>query len=159
GEQPLPLGLSSPLNESPSPLVGEGRVRGNGTSVSHYYQIVISASRELAAQPREEVIAQVQQELASVWPAAAKAKLLQARLITQQHAVCGPLVGSDELSPPQKTRVRNLFLPGDWTAPGWPATMEGAVRSGYLAAESVLARLGQPEKILAADLPRPWLAR
>jgi squalene-associated FAD-dependent desaturase len=131
----------------------------SATPPGHYYQIVISASRELAAQSREAIIAQVQQDLVSIWPAAAKAKRLQARLITQQHAVFAPLVGSDQLRPPQQTPVPNLFLAGDWTATDWPATMEGAVRSGYLAAESVLARLGQHEKILAPDLPRPWLAR
>jgi hypothetical protein len=37
--------------------------------------------------------------------------------------------------------------------------MEGAVRSGYLAAEGILARLGQPERIVIEDLPREWLAR
>ena len=52
------------------------------------------------------------------------------------------------------------MLSGDWTATGWPATLESAVRSGYLAAEAILARLGGPQQnFLAADLPRSWLAR
>jgi uncharacterized protein with NAD-binding domain and iron-sulfur cluster len=46
-----------------------------------------------------------------------------------------------------------MFLAGDWTATGWPATMEGAVRSGYLAAEAILAADGQPQKFLRPDLP------
>jgi squalene-associated FAD-dependent desaturase len=158
------LNGSTSTNESPSPLAGEGGARGsstsdNGPAISHYYQVVISASRELETQPREQIIAQVQQELAAVWPDAAQAKLLQARLITQQHAVFSPLPGSEQLRPGQKTAVPNLFLAGDWTATGWPATMEGAVRSGYLAAEGLLARLGQPISILVPDLPRPWLAK
>ncbi len=41
---------------------------------------------------------------------------------------------------------------GDWTATGWPATMEGAVRSGYLAAEAALARAGRPAKLVQPDL-------
>jgi squalene-associated FAD-dependent desaturase len=132
---------------------GETVVRG------HYYQVVISASRELDGQSREETIGKVREELAAVWPAANQTKLIKARLITQQHAVFSPLAGSERLRPKQKTSVPNLFLAGDWTATGWPATMEGAVRSGYLAAEQLLLTVGRPEKILVADLPRPWLAR
>jgi zeta-carotene desaturase len=50
--------------------------------------------------------------------------------------------------------VRNLFLAGDWTRTGWPATMEGAVRSGYLAAGAVLGT-----KFLVPDLAPSPLAR
>ncbi len=128
-------------------------------SESHYYQVVISASRNLADQSRDQIIEEVRGELAAIWPAAAEAKLLQARVVTEQHAVFSPLPGADKLRPPQKTSVPNLFLAGDWTATGWPATMEGAVRSGYLAAEALLAHLGQPAKLLAPDLPRPFLSR
>ncbi len=53
----------------------------------------------------------------------------------------------------------NLLLAGDWTATGWPATMESAVRSGYLAAEAILAQLGRAERIVAPDLPRGRLVR
>jgi uncharacterized protein with NAD-binding domain and iron-sulfur cluster len=52
----------------------------------------------------------------------------------------------------QASPIRNLFVAGDWTATGWPATMEGAVRSGYLAAEALLERLGRTEKLVQADL-------
>jgi uncharacterized protein with NAD-binding domain and iron-sulfur cluster len=52
----------------------------------------------------------------------------------------------------QASPIDNLFLAGDWTATGWPATMEGAVRSGYLAAEALLARSGIPATFLQADL-------
>ena len=55
--------------------------------------------------------------------------------------------------------MRNLFLAGDWTRTGWPSTMEGAVRSGYLAAEAVLAGFGRPQKFLQPDLPFEGLSR
>jgi len=45
-----------------------------------------------------------------------------------------------------------MFLAGDWTNTGWPATMEGAVRSGYLAAEAVLRDAGTPRAFLKPDL-------
>jgi squalene-associated FAD-dependent desaturase len=50
--------------------------------------------------------------------------------------------------------VENLFLAGDWTDTGWPATMEGAVRSGYLAAEAITGQGG-----LVDEIPTSWLAR
>jgi uncharacterized protein with NAD-binding domain and iron-sulfur cluster len=67
--------------------------------------------------------------------------------------------GLDQLRPPQRTPLANLFLAGDWTATGWPATMESAVRSGRLAAKALLERLGRPAPLLAPELPRGLLAR
>ena len=143
------------FNHGKQAPAGSDDAQGRG----YYYQVVISASRELADQAREATIAKVREELAAAWPEAAQAKLIQSRLITQQHAVFSPLPGTERLRPNQRTGVPNLFLAGDWTATGWPATMEGAVRSGYLAAEAVLGSLGWPAEILVPDLPRPWLAR
>ncbi|MEN6537141.1 MAG: FAD-dependent oxidoreductase, partial [Bryobacteraceae bacterium] len=54
--------------------------------------------------------------------------------------------------PPAKTAIPNLFLAGDWTRSGWPATMEGAVRSGYLAAEALTIGLGAPKQFVLPDL-------
>jgi uncharacterized protein with NAD-binding domain and iron-sulfur cluster len=60
--------------------------------------------------------------------------------------------GVDRWRPDQTTPIENLFLAGDWTATGWPATMEGAVRSGYLAAEAILRRLGINARLVQPDL-------
>jgi uncharacterized protein with NAD-binding domain and iron-sulfur cluster len=129
----------------------------------HNYQIVISASGNLAELSRDTVVDEVLRDLKSIWPTARDAKLLQARMVTEQHAVFSLLPGVEQLRPSQRTAVSNLFLAGDWTATGWPATMEGAVRSGYLAAEGVLSRFGQPSGMLVPDLPQPrlsqWLLR
>jgi zeta-carotene desaturase len=54
--------------------------------------------------------------------------------------------------PDTATRFRNFFLAGDWTRSGWPATMEGAVRSGYLAAEALCAAAGRPARFLRPDI-------
>ena len=61
-------------------------------------------------------------------------------------------LGVDRWRPPQATPIPNLFVAGDWTATGWPATMEGAVRSGYLAAEALLKNLGEDVKCVQPDL-------
>ncbi|MGH9719134.1 MAG: FAD-dependent oxidoreductase, partial [Bryobacteraceae bacterium] len=54
--------------------------------------------------------------------------------------------------PDCSTRFGNLFLAGDWTRSGWPATMEGAVRSGYRAAEAVCRAAGKPKSFLLPDI-------
>lgn len=124
-----------------------------------YYQVVISGCHELASVPREATLRRVLAELAEVWPDARQAKLLRSRLVCDPSAVFSPRPGLDALRPAQVTPIPNLFLAGDWTATGWPATMEGAVRSGYLAAEGVLHRWGCSERLLVPDLPRQGLSR
>ncbi len=123
------------------------------------YQVVISASHELAGRPRQAVLDEVVADLRSIFPAARQAEVVRWQLITEPDAVFSVRPGLDGQRPAQKTAIPGLILAGDWTATGWPATMEGAVRSGYLAAEQVLSYLGRPQKILVDDLPRSWLVR
>lgn len=125
----------------------------------HYYQVVISASRDLSGQDRDHLVEQVCAELRAAFPSACEAQLLCSRVVTENAAVFSPACGLDLFRPPQRTAVPDLFLAGDWTATGWPATMEGAVRSGYLAAEAVCERLGHPQRFLQPDLPTARLSR
>ena len=76
-------------------------------------------------------------------------------IVIEKRATYSPLPGSDQFRPaqaPPNAGIQNLFLAGDYTKTGWPATMEGAVRSGYLAAEALLERVGRPERLVQADL-------
>lgn len=132
------------------------RVRDPG---EHYYQVVISASRQLAGRDRQQVVNEVCGELADIWPEARDAKLLRWRLVTDSSAVFSATPGLECIRPQQATAVAGIYVAGDWTATDWPATMESAVRSGYLAAEAVLASVGRPQRFLVPDLPRSWLAR
>ena len=125
----------------------------------HYYQVVVSASRALAGKDRDTIVAEVCRELAQIWPAAGAAKLLSARVVTEHAAVFSARPGLDRWRPAQKTPTRGVLVAGDWTATAWPATMESAVRSGYLAAESILESVGRPQRFLVDDLPRGLLAR
>ncbi|MFV2069366.1 MAG: FAD-dependent oxidoreductase, partial [Pirellulales bacterium] len=124
-----------------------------------YYQVVISASRELAGATRREIVACVIDDLVSVWPITRSAQLLGSYAVTEKEAVCTPRPGPDGMRPGQRTPIGNLMLAGDWTETGWPSTMESAVRSGYLAAEAVLEGVGTPARVLVADLPRNRLVR
>jgi len=106
-----------------------------------HYQVVISGSGELNQRRREEVVAQVRSELEAIWPAARAAQLVRWRMVTEPAAVFSMRPGIERFRPPHQTPVANLALAGDWTATGWPATMEGAVRSGNSAAEVTLRAL------------------
>ncbi|MCH7988103.1 MAG: FAD-dependent oxidoreductase [Planctomycetes bacterium] len=130
-----------------------------GNDSSSYYQIVISASRNLAERSQQETINDVVRELIEIWPETENAVLVHSRVITEYKAVFSPLPGVDAFRPQQQSPILNLQLAGDWTRTGWPATMEGAVRSGFMAAENILNHLGRPEKLVQPDLPVSLLSK
>jgi len=115
--------------------------------------MVISASYDLLKKSRQEIIDLCLREVRQALPRAQEAELIRATVIKEAAATFSPQPGIDRWRPKQQTKVPGLFLAGDWTATGWPATMEGAVRSGYLAAEAVLRASGTERKFLQPDLP------
>jgi uncharacterized protein with NAD-binding domain and iron-sulfur cluster len=121
--------------------------------------VVISGSHRLEGRDRQEIVDEVCQELQALWPRAREATRLRWRVVTQPEAVFSYRPGLDAQRPSQRTPVSNFLLAGDWTRTGWPATMEGAVRSGYLAVEGLLQALGRPSSLLVPDLPRSLLCR
>ena len=132
---------------------------GPSDSSGQYLQLVISASYDLLRKSREETIELCLKEVRQALPAAREAQLLKATVIKEAAATFSPRPGVDQWRPAQETKTLGLFLAGDWTASGWPATMEGAVRSGYLAAEAVLRSSNSPQKFLQPDLPVTGLSR
>jgi squalene-associated FAD-dependent desaturase len=124
-----------------------------------YCQVVISASRGLLDGDRDRLRDTVVAEVRSAFPAARDAVLVASRIVTDPTAVLSVRPGVEAVRPAAKTAVSNLFLSGDWTATGWPSTMEGAVRSGRLAAASAAERLAIPCDGLATDLPKGLLVR
>jgi squalene-associated FAD-dependent desaturase len=130
-------------------------VEGGG----QYLQLVISASYDLIPRSRQEIIELCRRELAEVLPLTREAQLRKATVIKEVNATFSPEPGSDRWRPGQRIPLANLYLCGDWTRTGWPATMEGAVRSGYLAAEAVLADRGTPRTFLQPDLPFEGLSK
>jgi zeta-carotene desaturase len=109
-------------------------------SEGRYVQLVVSASRSLETMPRADVIAMALRELAEFFPAVSNAKLEKAHVVKEIRATFSAAPGLESRRPLSRTSIPNLFLAGDWTRSGWPATMEGAVRSGYLAAEAITGK-------------------
>jgi zeta-carotene desaturase len=146
---------------------GEGR-EGNGFSRAipsktknaalppergSYIELVVSASKNLIEKSRAEIVELALNEVREFFPAAREAMLVKSAVIKEVHATYSPRPGIDAYRPSQATDWPRVFLAGDWTATGWPATMEGAVRSGYLAAESLLRAAGICNKsFLVPDL-------
>jgi len=141
--------LSAPAGKSGRSVGGSGQ----------YLQLVISASYDLVPRSRQDIIDLCRRELEDVLPATREAKLEKATVVKEIAATFSPEPGVDAWRPGPEIGVKNLFLAGDWTRTGWPATMEGAVRSGYLAAEALLRSLGRPQKFLQPDLPFEGLSK
>jgi squalene-associated FAD-dependent desaturase len=123
--------------------------RGRTAAGEYPLQVVISHSRNLG---RQQIEREVVGELEQLFAARRQARLLRCRVLVEKAATFSVRPGVDAWRPSQRTSLPNLFLAGDWTRTGWPATMEGAVRSGYLAAEACMRALGQPQDFLQPDL-------
>jgi squalene-associated FAD-dependent desaturase len=136
----------------------QGRRPGDADE-GQYLQIVISASYDLLTMANAAIRDAVLADLTALWPETHSAELLRWRVVTEHGATFAVRPGIDAHRPPQRTSVEGLFFAGDWTATGWPATMEGAVRSGYFAAEGVLRDLGRPTRFIRADLKAARLSR
>jgi zeta-carotene desaturase len=143
------LWFDRPVLELPhATLLGRTIQWAFNKSEGRYVQLVVSASRRLLPMPRQEVIDLALRELAEFFPRVAEARLLKAHVIKEARATFSARPGLQASRPPARTAIPNLFLAGDWTRTGWPATMEGAVRSGYLAAEAVLEAEGRPARFV-----------
>jgi zeta-carotene desaturase len=118
---------------------------------------VISAARDWVDRSKDEMLQLFEQQVRRVLPDARDAKLNRGVIVIEKRATFAPLPGVDSLRPSQKPlpRMPNLYLAGDYTQTGWPATMEGAVRSGYLAAQSILPG----SRFVVDDLPVQWPGR
>lgn len=115
-----------------------------------YLQLVVSASRSLAPLDRNAILELALRELSDFFPAVKSAKVEKFHIVKELRATFSAKPGLHR--PPVATGARNVFRAGDWVDSGWPSTMEGAVRSGYLAAEAVTRAAGAPLRFLLPDI-------
>jgi squalene-associated FAD-dependent desaturase len=138
--------------------------RGDGTftlegGIPSYVELVISSSKSLINKSRQEIIDLALNELREFFAESREANLVKATVIKEVNATFSPRPGIDQYRPSQETSWPRIVLAGDWTATGWPATMESAVRSGYLAAEEITKKLGEQKKFVVPDLLSTGLMR
>ena len=134
----------------------QAREKGSGS----YIELVVSSSKSLVEKSKTEIVDLAVREMRDFFPAVREAKLVKSTVIKEINATYSPRPGMDQFRPGPATAWPRVLLAGDWIATGWPATMEGAVRSGYLAAES-LARIAgsQAARFLVPDLPASGFMR
>ena len=133
---------------------------GNGASAGSYIELVVSSSKTLIEKSRSEIVDLALSEVREFFPAAREANLVKSTVIKEVNATYSPRPGIDAYRPTAVTPWSRVFLAGDWTATGWPATMEGAVRSGYIAAEALARAAGSGnQRFLCPDLPATGLIR
>jgi squalene-associated FAD-dependent desaturase len=116
-------------------LFNKSRIMGTS---DNYVSLVLSGAHEHVSRSKQELLAIALQELGELLPGVRKAKLLHSLVIKERFATFSPSPEAHPLRPPARTPVRGFFLAGDWTATGLPATIEGAVQSGYTAAREGL---------------------
>ncbi len=132
------------------------RTESGGLDAGQYLVVSLSAADEELTPTLDELRTRFVPALAELLPAARDA-LVEAFFVTREHAAtfrAGP--GARSLRPAARTRLPGLVLAGTWTDTGWPATMEGAVRSGHAAAAEALtaAARGRPSDRPVAAVSR-----
>jgi squalene-associated FAD-dependent desaturase len=103
-----------------------------------YLDISLSGARDFIDLPSTEILHLFSKEMLALLPETRGAELVRSLVVKQRDATFDAVPGIGRLRPTQVTPLRNLFLAGDWTQTGWPATMESAVRSGQMAAKEVI---------------------
>jgi len=135
-------------------LFTKSRIRNWGPDRGTYLELVISASWPELKQGREEILARALQELGLFFPATKSVRPIKSGVLKEARATFSVTPGLDAYRPTQQTKWPGLYLAGDWTATEWPSTMEGAVRSGRLAAGALA---GDRNRYLSSELPATGL--
>ncbi|MFK0290401.1 hydroxysqualene dehydroxylase HpnE [Streptomyces sp. NPDC090442] len=148
--RPFFAAIGSPVQWVFDRTDASGLARTAGHERSQYLALSQSAAQEEIDQPVAKLRARYLPELERLLPAARGARILDFFVTRERTATFAPVPGVGRLRPSARTQAPGLFLAGAWTATGWPASMEGAIRSGTTAAREALSELGVPQ----AQLPQ-----
>jgi uncharacterized protein with NAD-binding domain and iron-sulfur cluster len=125
------------------------RTLQSGLTGGQYLALSISAADEYIDEPTAVIRKRLLPELRRFLPGVLESEVVDFFVTRERDATFRPRPGSAALRAPATTRAPGLFLAGAWTDTGWPATMEGAVRSGNAAAQAVLERAATREGAVA----------
>ena len=119
-------------------VVDKGRLHGRAGAPQHL-SFIVSAAYRSAPKPNAELVAAATSALQRYCPAMAGASVARSLVLREPQATFASTPALEALRPGPVSEVKGLFLAGDWTDTGLPATIEGAVRSGLRAADALVA--------------------
>jgi len=137
-------------------MFAKSRIRGWEEGRGSYLELVISASFAELGLSREAILGAALEEAMGFFPGIREARLVKSNVLKEARATFSVVPGLDRFRPEQRTLWPGLYVAGDWTRTEWPSTMEGAVRSGRLAAGEVV---GDRTRFLAPELPADGVMR
>lgn len=120
------------------------RTDASGLTEGQYVALSQSAAQGEIDAPVAALRERYLPELERLLPAAHGAEVRDFFVTRERTATFAPTPGVGRLRPGARTKAPGLYLAGAWTATGWPATMESAVRSGISAAGAALSTLDRP---------------
>jgi len=123
------------------------RTASAGVSEGQYLAVSLSGADEWAERPVDELRATFLPALEALFPSAGDVRVERFLVTREPQATFRQAPGTLALRPGPGTNVARLYLAGAWTDTGWPATMEGAVRSGLTAARRALLALGRTDRL------------
>lgn len=132
-DEPFIIGVDSPLQ-----AVFDVSAAHKDTT-KHHIVISQSAATAWVDMPVASIVDLVLSALRKLLPRARQAHLVDSLVVKNREATFVPSPSGDRLRPPSRSPIEGLFLAGDYTATGWPSTIEGAVRSGLNATNALLA--------------------
>lgn len=109
------------------------------TKEGQYVACVLSGAGDFVMLEKDELVEMALKDLRAIFPAVGNSHVRHSLVVKEMRATFAAVPGSEQLRPNTSTSVPGLFIAGDWTNTGFPATIEGAILSGRMAAESVLA--------------------
>ncbi|MFC8712361.1 MULTISPECIES: hydroxysqualene dehydroxylase HpnE [unclassified Streptomyces] len=120
------------------------RTDASGLKQGQYLALSQSVAQDEIDAPVAELRERYLPELRRLLPRSRGAEVKDFFVTRERTATFAPTPGVGRLRPGARTKAPGLYLAGAWTATGWPATMESAVRSGVGAADAALRALGRP---------------
>jgi squalene-associated FAD-dependent desaturase len=122
-------------------VFNRGRMHGDAELDGRLIAVSISAAEPLVGWSQRQIADAVEDELRAMLPGAQAARVIARQVVWQRRATFVAAPGTESVRASGNGRIQRVAVAGDWTQTGWPASLEGAVRSGEAAAEAVIRML------------------
>ncbi|MCX6144565.1 MAG: hydroxysqualene dehydroxylase HpnE [Ignavibacteriales bacterium] len=122
-------------------VFNRSKIQGASASSGQCLALTVSGANRLIDKEASELVALAVEDLRRVFPRVGTARVVRSIVLKEKRATFSQRPDVEPLRPPCITSMENLFLAGDWTNTGYPATIEGAVMSGRKAAAAASAFL------------------